>query len=188
MPTTSGPLASNIITSLSMAMALFRPSGGRHQAVLVLDGNGVVIAHHPQGAHRCPSRSDGRGRSPRSGRSSCDADFVGIGLGVQHAVDAGVDLVDLGVLGVEEVDGVAQVANGRHGIDALPEQVGGIEIGADDSAARPCAAAAWFRDCTRRSRDAFQSAILARREPRQMRMPSSSRESALRSTDIPESG
>lgn len=35
---------------------------------------------------------------------------------------------------MDEVDGVAQTANGRHRVDPLPEQVAGIEVRADEGA------------------------------------------------------
>ena len=57
--------------------------------------------------------------------------LVGVVLGVQHAVGGGVVLVDLGVLGVDVVDGTLQLADGGYGIHALPDQVGGIEVGTD---------------------------------------------------------
>lgn len=60
--------------------------------------------------------------------------LAGEALGIQHAVDGAVEGVQTGILGMDEVDGVAQTANGRHRVDPLPEQVAGIEVRTDEGA------------------------------------------------------
>ncbi len=56
------------------------------------------------------------------------------GRGVQDAVDRRVVGVDGGVLGMEVVDGALERPDGGDDVDALPEEVGGIEVRADDRA------------------------------------------------------
>ena len=80
-----------------------------HQAVLMLDGDGIVIAHHAQRAHHVLPDLIVVAVAHRT-EDPGTMDFVAVMLGVQHALGLGVDLVDLGVLGVEEVDGVARAA------------------------------------------------------------------------------
>ena len=63
-------------------------------------------------------------------------DLVAEGLGVKHAVDGGVVGVDLGVLGVEVINGTLQGTDGGNGIDALPDEVRGVEVRADHVAHR----------------------------------------------------
>jgi DNA-binding GntR family transcriptional regulator len=50
---------------------------------------------------------------------------------VEDAVDAAVLLVDAGVLGGRVIDQITQVPDRRDGVDALPEQVAGIQFGPD---------------------------------------------------------
>ena len=99
----------------------------------MLDGDGVVVADHAQRAHHVLPNlvvvTVAHGAEDPGA-----VDFVAVVLGVQHAVGLGVDLVDLGVLGVEEVDGLAQVADGVDRVNALPEQMRGIEVRADEGA------------------------------------------------------
>lgn len=56
------------------------------------------------------------------------------GRGVQDAVDRRVVGVDGGVLGMEVVDGALEGPDGGDDVDALPEEVGGVEVRADDGA------------------------------------------------------
>ena len=106
---------------------------GVHQRVLMLDGHHLVVAHQAQ---------VGDDVSPivhtvavANGAEDPGAvDLVGEGLGVKHAVFRGVVFVHLGVLGMEVVDAALQFADGGNGLDALPDQVRGVEVGADDIA------------------------------------------------------
>ena len=63
-------------------------------------------------------------------------DLVTEGLGVEHAVDGNVVLVDLGVLGMEVVDGTLKSSNGGNRVDALPDEVRGVNGRADGIAHR----------------------------------------------------
>ena len=70
-------------------------------------------------------------------------EFVAVVLGVQHTVDLRVPLVDQTVLGVDMLEVgartlalLAQPADGRDRVDALPEQMAGVEIRADAVRAR----------------------------------------------------
>ena len=56
---------------------------------------------------------------------------VAVMLHIQHPVDRVVGGVYAGVLGVEKVDGPAQGANGPGRVNALPEEVGGVHVGAN---------------------------------------------------------
>ena len=102
-----------------------------HEAVLMLDGQDSVVAAEAEvGDQVSPV---GLAVAVAHGAEDPGAvQLVGVVLGVQHAVGGGVVLVDLGVLGVDVVDGALQLADGGHGIHALPDQVGGIEVGAND--------------------------------------------------------
>ena len=54
-------------------------------------------------------------------------------FGVQYAVDSGVVLVDLGVLRMEVEDRMflAEGADCGDGVNTLPDQMAGVEVGAD---------------------------------------------------------
>ena len=56
-----------------------------------------------------------------------------------------IAVVDLGVLGVDVKDGVAQHADGGDGVDALPEHVAGVEVAADRGAGDGAQAEHGFR-------------------------------------------
>ena len=59
-------------------------------------------------------------------------DFVAVGAVIQGAVDGGVDGVNLGVLGMDVEDCLAaQSADDLDGVHALPNQMAGIQVGAD---------------------------------------------------------
>ena len=96
----------------------------------MLDGQDLIVAAEAEvGDHVSPV---GLAVAVAHGAEDPGAvQLVGVVLGVQHAVGGGVVLVDLGVLGVDVVDGALQLADGGHGIHALPDQVRGIEVGAD---------------------------------------------------------
>ena len=56
--------------------------------------------------------------------------LVGIALGIQHAGERQVALVDLRILGVNMIDAVVQHADGGDRIDALPEHMARVVIAA----------------------------------------------------------
>ena len=97
----------------------------------MLDGQDLIVAAEAEvGDHVSPV---GLAVAVAHGAEDPGAvQLVAVVLGVQNTVGGGVVLVDLGVLGVDVVDGALQLADGGHGIHALPDQVGGIEVGADD--------------------------------------------------------
>ena len=101
-----------------------------HEGVLMLDGHHLVIADKAEvGDDLAPEVETvavaDRAEDPRA------VDLVTEGLGVKHAVDGGVVLVDLGILGVEVVDGTLQRADSGNGVDALPNEVRGVEVRTD---------------------------------------------------------
>ncbi len=98
-----------------------------HDAVLVLDGQYLVVAAETEvGDHVSPV---GLAVAVAHGAEDPRAvQFVAVVLGIQNTVGGGVVLVDLGVLGVDVVNGTLQLANGRHGIHALPNEVRRIEV------------------------------------------------------------
>ena len=57
-----------------------------------------------------------------------------IGFVVVAAIDGDVELVNIAVLAVHMVDGVAQFSDGGYRIDPIPEEMAGIEIAADSRA------------------------------------------------------
>ena len=60
--------------------------------------------------------------------------FVGIVLSVKDAEFSGVVLVNLGVLRMEVIDSTLKLADSGYGVDALPDEVRGVEVCADDVA------------------------------------------------------
>jgi len=101
----------------------------------MLDGEYVVIADKAKVAdHVAPvlkivAVADGT-EYPAS------VDFVAVMLGIEHAVDGGVELVDLCILCVDMVYRAAELAYGGNGVDTLPDKVRGIEVRADHIADR----------------------------------------------------
>src|SRR5690242_15277279 len=85
-----------------LGQSLFR----RQQAVLVLDGEHVVVAEHAQrGGELLPPLL---AVAVAAGAEDPGAvALVGIRLGIEHAGEGQVAVVDLGVLGVHVEDGVA---------------------------------------------------------------------------------
>src|SRR3954452_13715498 len=104
----------------------------RQQQVLVLDAHHVVVVDGPQRAHDVPPHPfalpvpDGSER-PRS------VEDVLVVLRVEHAVAPDVALVDERVLGVHVEDrGLPpERGDGLDHVDALPEQVAGVEVRPD---------------------------------------------------------
>ena len=114
---------------------LFKTFLGGHQRILVLDADDSVIAGRLQlgedvRPHAAVVAVAHGAEFPRT------AGDVAIACGVQHTRDGGVERIDLGVLCVHVVDGTSQVADGRRGVDALPEEVAGVKVGTDDVAHR----------------------------------------------------
>ena len=56
--------------------------------------------------------------------------YFAIVLGVEHAVFGGVIGVNSRVFGMEMINGAFELFNGGYRIHALPDQVAGIEVGA----------------------------------------------------------
>lgn len=58
------------------------------------------------------------------------------GTGIQNTVLFDLRLIEINILRMEMVNRAAQLFDRLNRIDTLPEQMGGIEIGADDIANR----------------------------------------------------
>jgi hypothetical protein len=62
--------------------------------------------------------------------------LIAVGLRVKHAVNHGVEFVNLGILRVEVEDGVAHFSYAGNGVHALPDKVARVEVRADFGANR----------------------------------------------------
>jgi len=102
----------------------------RHQTVLMLDREYTVVADETKGRDEglpplgAMAVADGA-EDPASGR------FVGVGLGVENTVHCRVARVDGAVLGVDVVDAAFERLERLERIDALPEEMRWVEVGAD---------------------------------------------------------
>ena len=102
-----------------------------HDAVLVLDGDSSVVAAEAEvGDNVSPVRlvvtESDCAEYPRAVK------LVAVMLGIENTVLCGVVLVDLGILRVEVIDRALELADSGNGIDALPQQMGGVEVCADN--------------------------------------------------------
>src|SRR4051812_35094661 len=96
----------------------------------MLDRKDVIIAEHAQRRDKLGPpliRVTVADRAENPGAVA----LIRVLLGVKHARLRQVGVVDLGVLGVYVVDGIAQNANRLDRIDALPEHVARVEVRAD---------------------------------------------------------
>src|SRR5579872_5886507 len=102
----------------------------REDGVLVLDRQDVIVPEHAQ---------RGNELFPPLGAVAVAAGaedpgpilLVGIELGIEHARRRQVSAVDLGILGVDVENSVAQDTDGGDGVDALPEHVARVVIAAE---------------------------------------------------------
>src|ERR1700730_16839934 len=108
----------------------------REQSVLVLDGDRTFVTCEPK---RCDDALPRRlamavadcAKNPRA-----PADLVHRGR-VEHPVERGVGSVDTSVLCVDMVQcaRASEIRDGHLDVDRLPEEVAGVEVGADALAA-----------------------------------------------------
>ncbi len=101
----------------------------------MLDADGAVVADHAQGREEVvpPREVVAVAAGPENPRA---VELVAVVLGVEHAVDFGVLFVHLCIFGVDMEDRfAAERAHGFDWIDALPEEVAGVEIRAEVLAA-----------------------------------------------------
>ena len=98
----------------------------------MLDGEHVIVADHPQIGNEVTPPGQGMAIADRSEGPGPVQD-IGIRFGVQGPVDAGVVRVNARVLGVDMEDrtGLAQHSDGGDGVNALPPEVGRVEVRAD---------------------------------------------------------
>ena len=101
-----------------------------HEGILMLDGHDLVVADKTQIGDDGAPEIESVAVADRAEDPSA-VDLIPEGFGVKNAVDGNVVLVDLGVLCVEVVDRTLKRADGGNGVDALPDQVGGVEVGTD---------------------------------------------------------
>ena len=101
----------------------------------MLDADDVVVTHRPQRAddllplchvHTVADRTE----------DPAAVQLVAVMLRIEHAVEGGVVLIDLRILRVEVEDRVAELANDRHRVHSLPDEVARIEVRADVFAGR----------------------------------------------------
>jgi hypothetical protein len=103
-----------------------------HVRVLVLNAEHVVVAVSAQHAHERPPEA--RVMAPAAGAERPRAMLqVGVWARVVVAVHAALVRVELGVLGmhVKEQSRLAKLARSKHRVDALPEEVARVEVGAE---------------------------------------------------------
>ena len=99
----------------------------------MLDGQNVVVAVYAQLADDIVPLQLAVTVAHRAERPAALAEIC-VRSGVQHAVAGDVGAVQPCVLGVEEMNGALQLADGHHRVDPLPEQVARVEVRADDFA------------------------------------------------------
>ena len=96
----------------------------------MLNADGAVVADGPQcGEDGLPVGSVIA--EAQSAENPGAVELVAVVLGVQHAVDGHVAAFHLDVLGVDVEDAVTQLPQHGHGVHPLPDQMAGVEIGAD---------------------------------------------------------
>ena len=98
----------------------------------MFDREGAFIADHPQGGDDIFPVSVIVAIADAA-EDPAAVQLVREVLGVQYAVDSGVVLVDLGVLRMEVEDRMflAEGADCGDGVNTLPDQMAGVEVGAD---------------------------------------------------------
>ena len=96
----------------------------------MLNRQDVVVAVHPQGGDKFLPPFSAVAVAAGAEDPAAVA-LVSVGLGVENAGADKVGRIELGILGMDVKDGVAEDADGADGIDALPEHVTGIVVTAD---------------------------------------------------------
>src|SRR5204863_6736569 len=96
----------------------------------MLDGKRAVIAAHAQRGNEVAPEMARIAEADRAENPGAIG-FIAVVLGIEDAVTARVPFVNGEIFGVNMPDRAAQIADGRAGIDALPEEVRGIKVRAD---------------------------------------------------------